>query len=183
MRRSRSIKLLFMSASVVALTACGEEIQTGVYDTVERCALENPVAECEKSLAAARQVHEETAPRFQAKEDCEQEFGPGRCEPSGVTGGVAGGAAGEQQQASAGSTFIPFMMGYMLANSLRSSSVAAQPVYQRNGASGFFTGTGSKVSDGLGRTMVNSASSVAKAPAMRAPIVARGGFSSYSAAS
>lgn len=111
MRRSRRVgTLLAGTASLLILSACEEEpVQDPLYSDVEACAAENPRAECEQAVAAARQWHEERTDRFSKKQECEDLFGNNNCET--VTRQNADG--------SSTSFFMPALMGFMLAKSMQ----------------------------------------------------------------
>lgn len=113
MKRSRYVRLISMGASVLAMAACDEapSLDAYVYDDVGQCIADSKVAadQCE-----AKVRHAEVAPKFESKEDCEAEFGVGRCETKPLEP-LAPEAETPHQVSSGGSgghpVFFPYMMG------------------------------------------------------------------------
>jgi len=100
-------------------------------------------------MASAKEQHQKSAPTFSKKEECENQFGVGKCETQASSGG--------------GSVFLPIWMGYMMGRMTRDSSsyYTSSPVYfGKNGNT--FTSTNSR----------------ATTPVTGARSVSRGGFGS-----
>lgn len=111
MRRSRAVTTLLLAGSALALSACdGEPPQQDVkiYSSLEACTAEMPADTCEAAFKEAEKEHAVTAPRFASLDQCEGEAGPGACQTV------------RQQNADGSFTdmFMPFMVGYMVANAL-----------------------------------------------------------------
>ena len=167
MKRSKSISLLAMSASVVALTACEEPaVDAAVFENLSQCLADPNVerAQCEADYQAAKDQHAQVAPKYQSKQDCEADFGSGQCETA------------PYQTQSGGSVFMPLMMGYMMCSMLSGrTGVASQPLYRSTSdPSNFRTADNKKVGNTIGRTQV--ARSTSRAPSMKSSTVSRGGF-------
>lgn len=175
MKRSRNLRLgLMLGAAGLALAGCQEEEKaTGaVYSSVEACVSEGIYTRnaCETALAEATKVHEESAPRYDSRALCEEEFGVGQCSP---------GSDG-------GSFFVPFMTGYFVSSVLDDIGDAAKrtsysrPLYKYKDGN-VLTASGGRLSVGSdGKyAMPKSAVTVKPAPAKvmnRTAVVSRGGF-------
>src|SRR5690606_26894306 len=92
MKRSRKTALVLMGSAPLLLVACARqpEVQTseGLFTSVEACAAEtmNP-SMCHQAFEAARAQADAVAPRYVSHEECEAEFGEGRCEVRQHAGG------------------------------------------------------------------------------------------------
>ena len=83
MKRSKSIGLVAMSASVIALTACEEPaVDAAVFETLSQCLANGDVdrAQCEADFKAAKEQHARVAPKYTSQTDCEADFGAQQCE-------------------------------------------------------------------------------------------------------
>lgn len=126
MKRSRAVAALLLGGISPTLIACGEdspETMT-VYSSIEACAAEMSADDCVAALAAARDEHRASAPRFPSREACEIEMGDGACVPDGD---APPGAQAGDQGSSVGSVFVPALVGFMVGRSLTGGY--AQPVY------------------------------------------------------
>ena len=104
MKRSKTIGLVAMSASVVALTACEEPaVDAAVFETLSQCLANGDVdrSQCEADFKAAKEQHAQVAPKYTSQADCEADFGAEQCESA------------PYQTQSGGSVFMPLMMGYI----------------------------------------------------------------------
>lgn len=167
MKRSKSVALLAMGASVIALTACEEpQVDALVFESLQQCLANQDVSreQCEADFKAAKEQHAQVAPKYTSKEACEADFGSASCETA------------PQQTQSGGSVFMPLMMGYMMGSMLNNrAGVAPQPLYRSaDDAKAFRTADNTRVGTQTGRVQV--ASSAAKAPTMKTSTVSRGGF-------
>ncbi len=203
MKRSNSLMLCLMATgAVVALTACDETpppepaVSADMYTSVEECVSGGKYTEsyCKSSFDKAKQQHAASAPRYDSKTLCEEQFGPGACQ-MGPTAAA---------QANAGGDFwTPFLMGYVVSSALddlgdamsagshrdrdRQYGGYAAPVY-RSSSGGWHTPSGSMISStgsyaaGKGASVSVPKSSITKAPPpatvqTRTTVVSRGGFS------
>jgi len=84
----------------VAVTGCSNDVQEAeVYRSIEDCNLGNPGQEeaCQMAFENSEKEAERTAPKYNLRRDCEDEFGYDRC----------------RRQSSSG-VFMPMMAGFML---------------------------------------------------------------------
>ncbi len=165
MKRSRYVALLAMGASALALTACGEsETPAGVYTDVNQCMTDKQFteAECSKAFADAKKEHEDVAPKYASKEDCEADFGAGRCETSNTT-----------RTSTGTSTFMPIIAGYMLGRALGGNPAFSQPLYKPHGDNNFRTGDNRAVG---AKTGVQNVPHSATASTAKTTTTTRGGF-------
>ena len=168
MKRSRSIRLLMMGASAVALTACDEpKIDAVIYDGIQQCLADGLLTreQCQTEYERAREAHVAAAPKYTSAEACEADFGPAQCEQA------------PQQTTSGGSVFMPLMMGYMMGSMLAGNraGVATQPLYRSaDDPKSFRTADNRNVGATTGRTQV--ARAAAAAPSVKTRTTARGGF-------
>lgn len=181
MKRSRSIRLVQMSAAALVLVACDDPVEVGVFETVDQCTLAgNGAADCERALAAAVEQHPAVAPRYASLADCEGEFGAGQCTPAPE---VATTEAGQAAQAGHGSFFMPLMAGYMMGRMMGPGAVA-QPLYRPAAAApgagtAWHTATGTRVAQSTGMTRVPS--TLAQQPRPQTTTLSRGGFGAQAA--
>lgn len=169
MKRSRRIALVTMSAAGLSLAACEEEnVSAQIYETVDQCVQDALFSEeqCRTDFAATRAMHEEVAPKYTSRADCEADFGAGQCEVSE-----------NYSKAGGGGVFMPFLAGYLMGNMLAGGgrSAATQPLYRSaDDRSGFRTGQNVRVGNGVGTvTAPKSAVSSVKTNLSAVP---RGGF-------
>lgn len=130
MKRSRFINLLLIGTGMIALTACdqkpndhqkatgaqitGAQINGQVFKDEAECQKFKPAEDCKKAFEESRRLHEQTAPKFNSREECEKIHGIGKCtEPSGHHGG---------------GIFMPMMMGYMFGQMMGGRAQPAMPV-------------------------------------------------------
>lgn len=194
-KRSRRVALLLAGATVLTLAACEEEqVDAEAFPDLDSClaaaqdsSLFFTTDDCRTAFADAQKNWEETAPRYESKELCEQEHGVGNCggDPAAQTPTAAPGTEGEQaQNQGSGFSFMPLFVGYMLGSMLggRGGGVFSQPMI-RNNQGGFTTPNGNQTfasNRGAGRVApatFNRAPPTAGRPPMTAAQVSqRGGF-------
>ena len=171
MKRWNSISAAaVMSVSAIALSACDEpKVDAEIFSSLQQCTdnSDSTREQCEQGYKEARSQHAEVAPKYTSKNDCEGEFGAGRCEQA------------PYQTRSGGSVFMPMMMGYMMGSMMssggRRSSIFPQPLYRAaDDPKGYRTADNRKVSSKTGRTQV--ASSAGRRPSMKRSTLSRGGF-------
>ncbi len=173
MKRSRSLKLALMSASVLTLSACDSSEDVAIFETLEQCVNQDGFSReaCESNMQTAQREHTRVAPKYTKVADCEADFGPEQCETA------------PQKTTSGGFVFMPLMMGYMMGNMLAGPSrVATQPLYRsKDNPGNFRTADNRKVS---GKTGLSKApASATKPPATKTRTVRRNGFGSTAARS
>ncbi len=139
------------------------------YDSVEACiaAGENDETVCREEFDRARQLHENVAPRYGSRGDCNTDFGYNRCYRTSVGGG---------------SVWLPFMVGYMLAPRGGFGGIASQPLYRpATDPNSYYTASNARLGSvsATGRTGV--AKSQVSRPSARTRTVSRGGFGARAA--
>lgn len=158
-----------MSASF--LSGCEDTTETFTYATVDACVaarVYTPEA-CKKGFDEARAQTDKVAPKFAAKADCEEEFGQDQCGPAPASTGSNSTAT-----SSTTSSFMPFMVGYLMGKSFSNGSIANQPLY-RSRSGGYFTAGGTEVTKKLG-TATKVRPSTVGAPKATTTTLGRGGF-------
>ena len=167
MKRSRYVALLAMGASALALSACGEsETPAGVYTSADQCIADKQFteAECTKAFETAKQEHKNVAPKYANKDDCEADFGVGKCEDAPKTGTTT----------TTTSSWMPLMVGYMLGRTLGGApAFSPQPLYRTPGDSTFRTGDNRTVTN---KTGVQSVPHSTTSSAFKTTTTQRGGF-------
>jgi len=175
MKRSKLLKLALLGSAPLLLTGCEEDHPAFVYESVAACisAKQLPEQACRDDFTRAQANHLAAAPRYTSPQDCETDFGVGRCTTN---------------QESGGSFFVPLMTGYMIASVLRSSGPdwynsqnnrAPQPLYQTRGSGAWRTSGNIVIGSNTGMAKVPAAAS---RPAARAVTMSRAGFGSTASA-
>jgi len=167
MKRSKSIGLVTMGVSVIALTACEEpQVDALVFDTLQQCLADQDLTreQCETNYEEARNRHVAVSPKYTSRDTCEADFGTEQCELA------------PQKTQNGGSVFMPLMMGYMMGSMLGNrAGVVSQPLYRSaDDSKTYRTADNQKVATTTGRTQV--ARSATRAPSMKTSTVSRGGF-------
>lgn len=193
MKRSARMKLLLMGSATLALTACDdtqEVTKAGVYDTVEQCLADGVYSQdyCRDAFQGAVEQHAAVAPKYANVEECEADFGPGRCQTA-PTGAVENGAVengGQQASGGGGSFFMPLMTGFLVGQLLNSGgrSYYGQPLYRPYDRAAGAGGAGrwgsyrtaQNVDVGARTGAVNVTRSTLQAPPARTTTISRGGF-------
>lgn len=165
MKRSKSLKIALMGASVLTLSACEDPHDTAaIFKDVDECARFEgfELSQCRENFEVAEKEHIRVAPKYNSIEECQADFGPEQCEQAPM------------QTTSGGSVFMPLMMGYMMG-SMMSPRVAPQPLYRSSDDPGNFrTADNQKVS---GKTGLQSVPKTAtQRPSTKTTTVRRGGF-------
>ena len=168
MKRSKKLRLVLMGSSSVLLASCNKPTTDAlVYSSVEQCANDGVVSEqvCQHQYNQAWQQHLKSAPRYQFKDDCEQDFDT-TC-----------------QQLSSGE-YIPTMEGFMLStgkSSNSSHSFNVIPLYLGNG--GYYrTGSYDRIGSQYKKGKVTVDKSATVKPSIRTTTLKRGGFGSRASA-
>lgn len=162
MKKSRSIRLVLLGSAGIALAACGDDslpVDSKFFTDAKECSAVYSSDSCSAAEAEAKKAFLTEAPRFNRKEECEAEFGPGNCET--------------RQEAGGSSIFMPLMMGYMLGNMLGGNRFN-QPVYRGPNNSAVMPNNGKSFNVGS----FASGGTAAFRPAAQVTQVARGGFGS-----
>ena len=127
-RRPKTLALGTITAAGVGLAGCGDNFEGDYsFTTVQDCVEEGIQLDiCEAEYQTALTEHVNAAPRFASVEECEAEFGEGRCNEIPEVGA----RDGETQ-----SFFMPFLTGYLVSSALRNvSDYAAYRSYRSENA-------------------------------------------------
>ena len=96
-RRSAYVGFSILTLSAAGLAGCERhEEQPKVYSSVAECKAEHPGQACDAAWQASVGEHDQTAPRYTQKQECEQQYGVGHCETH------------------QGGFFMPMMAGFMI---------------------------------------------------------------------
>lgn len=173
MKRSRSIVLTTMIASTaLSLTACdadgGRPVDALSFNSVAECRAAGSVraADCDKAYAQAVKANETTAPQFEDRQTCEEQYGPAQCTPRNN-----------------GSFFTPLLTGFIVGQALNNlGGYSGAPMY-RDRFGNYSGGAGGALTRDYmtGRTRVGSEAfnPDAKSPTRvqsRSAVISRGGF-------
>lgn len=167
---SKISTIALLASGAFLVSGCEEaKVDGAVYENLEQCVADISMSksECEKSFSAAKSQHAIVAPKFSSAKECENEFGPGRCETAPLS------------TSSGGSIFMPMMMGYMMGSLLGGGRYgSAQPLYKsRSNPSTFRTADNRNIGNRIGRTKISKSAASRPTPKMRAN--RRGGFGSF----
>jgi len=121
--RKRSRVVVLTTLTALSLGACseapdeaqlsrsqfGEGVDAFSYQSVAECAADGkvPAAECERAQATALADNDKAAPRFEAQDQCEEQFGAGQC---------------QQQTNGYNSYFSPLLTGFVIGRMLDGGS-------------------------------------------------------------
>lgn len=166
-KRSKSIRLMTMGASALALTACGEaDKEVGVFKSVTECVNTGSYtrAQCVEAARKAAEQHPKVAPKYTSIADCEADFGAGKCQSSPYRTNAGGGV------------WMPLFVGYMIGRGLgRGSGFGAQPLYRSKDDPGRYRTANNRAIPG--RTgVVKVPASAATRPTAKLHTTRRGGF-------
>ncbi len=139
-KRSRQITLVLLASTSIALAACKDDKNTqyaGIEDALfkDRAACEAvyPADDCAKNELFATEEHIKTAPKYANREECEAAHGPEACtpvpqqaKPSAPSVASNGTSAPANANSGTSNSFMPFMLGYMMGNTIGSRPA---PVY------------------------------------------------------
>lgn len=180
-KRSRHVALILAGTATLALSACrDEQVDAQSFPDLESCIAASKDSslwftqdDCRRNFAQAQKEFEETAPRYESKELCEQEHGAGNC----------GGDPAAQQQGGGGFSFMPLLVGYMMGSMLsRGGGMFSQPMVRTadgryatpKGDQSFASNRAAgKVSP---QTFQRAPSTIGKPPMTATQVSQRGGF-------
>lgn len=174
MKRSRSLVLTtLMAGTGLSLTACdaegGKPVDALAFDSVAECRAAGsvPAADCDTAYVQAAKDNETSAPRFEDRQTCEEQYGVSQCVPRNN-----------------GSFFTPLLTGFLIGQVLNNAGggFRGAPMY-RDRLGNYSSGGGALISRDYttGRTRVGSDAfnPAARAPARvqsRSAVISRGGF-------
>ncbi|CAD7715088.1 hypothetical protein LMG31884_14570 [Xanthomonas hydrangeae] len=176
MKRSRNLKLTLMAALPAALvTSCGSEPETGVVlqsasDCYQIKQEQSDIQQCLKAYDEAVTKHQQAAPRFNTRYECDEQFG----------------SCTAVQTAQGQQSWIPpmggFLLGYALGNMTGGGGYrygGSIPLYRDYRSGGYYKPNGDLASNRVGT--VRGRSGAIDMPS-RAITVSRSGFGSSAAA-
>ncbi|WGL17803.1 DUF1190 domain-containing protein [Microbulbifer bruguierae] len=131
MKRSKKAALvLTVPVATLLIAGCEKEVQGMVYSNPEECSAGGwNTEQCEAEYAEAKALHPQVAPKYVSKEECEADFGDGKCETA------------PQQTTSGHSVFMPMMMGYLAGQMMNRGASFQQPGAASAGTNTAATGT------------------------------------------
>lgn len=142
-KRSRQITLVLLASTSLALAACKDEqnqqyagIEDALFKDRAACEAVYPADDCAKNELFATEEHIKTAPKYANREECEAAHGaeactpvPQQAKPSAPSVASNGTSAPASAHAGTSNSFMPFMLGYMMGNTMsRPAPVYAAPV-------------------------------------------------------
>jgi uncharacterized protein YgiB involved in biofilm formation len=138
-----------------------------VYSSVDQCIEDKQFteSECTSAFAKAKEDHKSVAPKYASAQDCEADFGVGKCEAAPPTGSTT----------SSTGSWMPILVGYMLGRSLGGQPAFSQPLYRTQNDANFRTGDNRVVTS---RTGVQNVPSTTTRSTPKTTTIARGGFGS-----
>jgi uncharacterized protein YgiB involved in biofilm formation len=154
--------------SVIVLGACEEaKVEGAIFDNLQQCIDDRsiPTNQCEQSFKEARNQHASVAPKYTSEQDCQADFGNGKCEQA------------PYRSSTGGSIFMPMMAGYMMGSMLggRRSSIFSQPLYRSaSDPKTYRTANNRSAGVSTGRTLITR--SAASRPSVKSSTIRRGGF-------
>jgi uncharacterized protein YgiB involved in biofilm formation len=156
-----------VGVSAIVLGACEEpKVEGAIFDNLQQCIDDRgiPSDQCKKSYEDARSQHASVAPKYTSEQDCQADFGAGKCERA------------PYRSSSGGSIFMPMMAGYMMGSFMgRRSSVFSQPLYRSaRDPKTYRTANNRAAGTATGRTLI--ARSATSRPSVKSSTIRRGGF-------
>jgi len=139
----RTLALGTIAATGVVVAGCGDggdRVQTFAnIDACQKAGFSKYICDVQYQEALAR--HLRNAPRYGTKEACEKVFGPNKCyETKGAAQTLSNWQpTAQNQQTQSTSTFLPFLSGFMVAQSLRSISSSYGYYRWRNDYPGYYS--------------------------------------------
>lgn len=186
-KRSNAARIGLLGISALAMGGCDDrDTAVTFFDDVESCTasaerLGLTTEDCERGFAEAMTEHASHAPRYEDLALCEELHGTDACAPAEEADAVAGGSG----------SFMPFIAGYLIGNSLanrgaNSATIASRPLYStQSGSMAFSNGAnaGPMASGQMGRTSASAMTAprgpAVSAPLTRAEVTQRGGFGAF----
>ncbi len=168
MKRWNSTSIVgLVGISAIVLAACEEpKVEGAIFNNLQQCIDDRgiPKDQCEKSYTEAQNQHASVAPKYSSEQDCQADFGAGKCERA------------PYRSSSGGSIFMPMMAGYMMGSFLgRRSSVYSQPLYRSaRDPKTYRTADNRSAGATTGRTQI--ARSATSRPSVKSSTIRRGGF-------
>lgn len=148
------------------------DTDTAAYKTVDDCLKDNKFGadDCKNSFLTASAEHLKDAPAYDKREDCEEEFGEGRCQQTSPFHTTGGGH------------FSPYLWGYLVGqpdkkvNGVYYPAVPASALYESRHVPGFVDARGIFVTNKAGGFKMAYQSSALYKPPAPTTTLARAGF-------
>lgn len=171
----RGVKLAILGTFIFAIYLVERSIgetETAAYKTLDDCLKDSKFGpdDCKSSFETARAEHLKNAPSYQNREDCEEEFGNGRCEQ---TSSAHGAGAGH---------YSPYQWGYLIGRAEKSvkgvyyPAVPASALYESSHVPGFVNADGWLVTNKVGGFKMTYGNGALISPDVRTTTLARSGF-------
>lgn len=119
----------------------GAPTEVAAFATPAECKASGAFAAvtCDEAAAAAAKDDGATAPRFESKELCEEQFGEAMCfQRDGQQASSSGG----------GSFFVPLLTGFMIGQALNGGGYRYQPLYRNRDDGRYYTPSGAWLFNG-----------------------------------
>ena len=115
--RRFNLKPISLAIASITLAACSDTRQATVFKDLDHCSIQNPglEQECQAAYEQALEKAADTAPKYQNRRDCENEFGNNTCT--------------NYRASSSGSIFMPMMAGFMFSRALDRNRYDNAPVF------------------------------------------------------
>jgi uncharacterized protein YgiB involved in biofilm formation len=124
-KRSTTVSLVLLGAAgltIYALNRSEGDTEVSPFRSVDECRNSGRDAKaCQDSYDDALRLHETNAPRFESQNDCERDYGVGKCTTKQAL----------SSSGSMASYFVPALAGFAIAKALSNQQgrLAAQPLY------------------------------------------------------
>lgn len=182
MKKSKTVKLLLLSAAIAAVSGCNEEQpqEMHVFKDVDDCVNSKMLTadQCKAAFEQAVKENENASPKYNSRQLCEQEFGVGQCQP---------------RTTQSGDVFMPMMAGFMAARIIDSiddnnrdryyggyGSVTPQPLYRSSSDYSSYRTAGNYNVGNVGSTASKTVS--VKPSVVTSSVKSTGGFGTQAAA-
>lgn len=169
------LRPLTLAIASITLAACSNHKEEAkVVSSVQDCTANTSltIEQCQVAYKKAEEEAARTAPRYNSRSQCEEDFGYHQCVPS-----------------QSSNTFMPLLTGFLIGNALSNNGgYASNPVYRyRNPSSSYrdsiVTGSGSIIGKPGQRSYRVDESALKPTPrAKAARTMSRGGFGSIASA-
>ncbi|NVK72177.1 MAG: DUF1190 domain-containing protein [Oceanospirillaceae bacterium] len=168
------LRPLTLAIASITLAACSDnEEEAKVVSSVQDCTANTSLTleQCQVAYKKAEEEAARTAPRYNSRSQCEEDFGYHQCVSS-----------------QSSNTFMPLLTGFLIGNALSNGGYTSNPVYRyRNPNSSYrdsiVTGSGSIIGKPGKRSYKVDKSVLKPKPSAKADrTISRGGFGSVASA-
>jgi uncharacterized protein YgiB involved in biofilm formation len=113
MKKSQFIHLALLGTGLIVLQGCDDKEKA--FKDEQECLKTNSAEKCRQAFNQSQAMHAASAPKFMSREDCEKQFGVGKCT----------GTPPDSREASGGGMFMPMMAGFMMGKMMGGGHVAS----------------------------------------------------------